>query len=78
MSIVVHASTGAMKRVFEIATGEHSVRAGRHRIEGALYLPGNGAGHCVVSPAGGTLNDYLQRVPESLVEKLWPHGERQR
>jgi len=62
--------------LYVVKPGVHLLRAGEHRIEGALYLSADDTGHFILSSAGGALQEYLDRVPESLVEELWPHAER--
>lgn len=54
--------------VFVIRPGVHEIRSGRHHVKGALYLPSDGAGHLVVSAAGGTLDEYLTRYTGELPE----------
>jgi hypothetical protein len=66
----------APRALYVVKPGTHSLRPGDHRIDGALYLPADGTGNFVGSAAGGALQEYLDRVPESLVEELWPHAER--
>jgi hypothetical protein len=64
------------RSLYTFKPGTHLLRPGEHRIEGALYLSADDTGHFIFSSAGGALQEYLDRVPEALVEELWPHPER--
>lgn len=64
------------RALYVLKPGAHAVRPGEHRVDGAIYLSDDNAGNFVVSPAGGALQEYLDRVAEALVEELWPHTDR--